>query len=97
VELFHGGTDIGCRVANLAFLKPDFENLAFFKRVWLFFKNQKKPDKIWPFLAFFEVFCFISKIKKRQTKSGFFLDLFRNNTARICSLRQCDPLTGSVV
>jgi len=54
---------VSLSVANLAFLKPDFERLAFFKRVWLFFKNQIMPDKIWLFLSFFEVFGFISKTK----------------------------------
>jgi len=58
-----------------------------------------KPD--FENLGFFEVFGFISKIKKSQTKSGFFWlfsGIFQNNTAQICSLRQCDPLiTGSVM
>jgi len=36
------------RVTDLAFLKPDFEILAFFG-------NKKKPDKIWLYLAFFTV------------------------------------------
>ena len=48
-----GGRMAG-RVANLAFLKPDFEILAFFNALG-FFENQKKPDKTWPFLAFFSV------------------------------------------
>ena len=33
-----------CRVANLAFLKPDFEILAFFEHLWLFLEI-KKPEK----------------------------------------------------
>ena len=43
------------------------------------------------------MFGVISKIRKSQTKSVFFLDFFQNNNAQICSLRQCDPLTGSVM
>jgi len=35
-------TFTSCRVANLAFFKTDFQNLAFFG-------NQSKPDKIWLF------------------------------------------------
>jgi len=37
----------------LAFLKPDFEILAFFEHLWLFLEiKKKKPDKIWLFLTF---------------------------------------------
>jgi len=35
------------RVANLAFLKPDFEILAFFEHLWLFLEIKK--SKIWLF------------------------------------------------
>jgi len=80
----------------LAILKPDFENLASFKRVWLF----QKPKKARRNLAFFVVFGFISKIKKARRNlffSGFFLVFFQNNTTRIYSLRQCDPPAGSVM
>jgi len=42
------------RIANLAFLKPDFEILAFFNSLGVF-DFQKQPDKIWLFLAFFSV------------------------------------------
>jgi len=49
----HAYIPVPVRVANLAFLKPDFQILAFFENFWLFFGNQKKPDKIWLFLAFF--------------------------------------------
>jgi len=35
-----------CRVANLAFLKPDYENLAVFNAFGFFTKN-KKTDKSW--------------------------------------------------
>jgi len=38
------------RVTNLAFLKPDFEILAFY--TFGFFGNKKNPNKIWLFLAF---------------------------------------------
>ena len=38
------------RVANLAFLKPDFEILTFFNALGLFWKQKtKKTDKIWLF------------------------------------------------
>ena len=51
---------VSLMVANLAFLKTDFESLAFFKRVWLFFKQQKRPEKS----GFLEMFGLILKIKK---------------------------------
>jgi len=35
-----------CRVVDLAFLKPDFEILAFLTPL-AFFENQKNTDKIW--------------------------------------------------
>jgi len=37
----------------LAFLKPDFEILAFYEHLWLFFEI-RKPRKIWLFLAYFQ-------------------------------------------
>jgi len=44
---------VACRVANLAFLKPNFENQAFL-RAWLFFENQKYQSKSgFFFLIFF--------------------------------------------
>jgi len=48
---------VSLMVANLAFLKTDFESLAFFKRVWLLFKKQKRPEKS----GFFEMFRFFFK------------------------------------
>jgi len=33
------------RVANLAFLKPDFEFLAFFERLWLFMEIKNSQTK----------------------------------------------------
>jgi len=68
----------------LAFLKPDFESMAVLN-VFGFFSKRKKAREIWIFSVFFEVFGFDSKIKKGQAKSVFFLDLFQNNTSRICS------------
>jgi len=41
------------KVANFAFLKPEFEILAPFEHLWLF-SVIKKPDKILLFLAFFQ-------------------------------------------
>jgi len=35
------------RVADLAFLNPDFEILAFFNTVGFCLEIKKKPDKIW--------------------------------------------------
>ena len=34
-----------CRVANLAFLKPDLEILAFFERLWLFLEIKQSQTK----------------------------------------------------
>jgi len=42
-----------CRAANLAFLKPDFEILAFFERLWLFLGNKKSLTKSGFFWLFF--------------------------------------------
>jgi len=50
-QIFKGSVQVtiaGVRVANLAFLKPDFEILAFFEHLWVFL-DIKKPDKIWRF------------------------------------------------
>jgi len=37
---------LNSRVANLAYLKPDFEILAFLTH-FAFFENQNKPNEIW--------------------------------------------------
>ena len=45
---------LGFRVANLAFLKPYFEILAFFEHLWLFLeikKSQTKSDFFWLFFS----------------------------------------------
>jgi len=71
-----------CRVANLAFLKPDFEILAFFERLWLFLGNKKKPDKIWIFLAFFQ--------SERLGSGKTLLELYslQISSERVCRLRR---------
>jgi len=42
------------RVANLAFLKPDFEILAFFEHLWLFLEMKKARQNL-AFSGFFSV------------------------------------------
>jgi len=37
--------NIPSRVANLAFLKPGFEILAFFENLWLFLEIKKSQSK----------------------------------------------------
>ena len=61
-------------VANLAFLKPDCENLAFLTCL-AFFQRPERAGQIWLFLEFFLKFGFISNTKKiRQNLfySGYF-------------------------
>ena len=94
-----GVRTLWAKVANLAFLKANCENLAFLTCL-AFFSKTKKAGRNLAFSAFFEMFGFISNIKKTRRNlffSGFFLDIFQNKNVRICSLRQCDPLIGSVM
>ena len=87
------------RVANLAFLKLHCENLAFLTCL-TFFQRPKKGGRNLAFSDFFWDVRLYFKYQKKQTKSVFiwlFFGIFQNNNARICSLRQCDPLTGSVM
>jgi hypothetical protein len=68
----HSGNTAGM-VASLAFLKPDFENLAFFEVVWLFLFLEKKPDRFWLFSGFFwAVWLFLFLKKKPDSFSPFF-------------------------
>jgi len=44
-ELKKSQTCNTARVADLAFLKPDFKILAFFERLWLFLEIKKSQTK----------------------------------------------------
>ena len=75
-----GVRTLWARVANLAFLKPDSENLAFFNVFALLFQRPKKSGRNRAFAQFFEMFGFISNDKKTPDESvfsDFFLDIFR--------------------
>jgi hypothetical protein len=67
-------------VASLAFLKPDFENLALFEVVWLYFFWKIKPDDFWLFSGFISavwLFFFCKKKPERfLVKFWYFLGFF---------------------
>jgi len=85
------------RVANLA-LKPDCEYLTFLNLFVLFSKTKKAGRNMFflSFLRFSALFQISKKNRRDLFFSGFFQDIFQNNN-RICSIRQCDLLTGSVM
>jgi len=65
---------VACRVANLAFLKPNFENQAFFDALG-FFENQKYQS-----ICYFFFFIFFSlkglALAKRCLSCIFITNLF---------------------
>ena len=70
-----GVRTLWARVANLAFLKPDSENLAFLTCLPFYFKDQKNPDEIGLLPSFLRCSALFRMTKKPQTNL-FFLTFF---------------------